>query len=103
MQQVGWKLYQGLCKHILPPKDSDGFLIIFVSFETHFNLIQKSNALLCEPEKGSQLFKIHSTTSTVQIWMIQISVESKKIKVFLWFFSLFYQHYKYTILVKITL
>ena len=42
--------------------------------------------------KKFPLLKIHSTKITPQIWIIQILVRSRKIEVFLWFFSLSYQH-----------
>ena len=42
--------------------------------------------------KKFPLLKIHNTKTTTRIWIIQILVKSRKIKVFLWFFSLSYQH-----------
>ena len=42
------------------------------------------------------LFKIHNTKATSRIWIIQILVESRKIKVILPFFLLSCQHNEYT-------
>ena len=48
--------------------------------------------------KKFPLLKIHNTKTNSQIWVTQILVESRKIKVFLWFFSLSYQHNKYRLI-----
>ena len=48
--------------------------------------------------KKFPLLKIHSTKTTSRIWIIQILVKSRNIKVFLWLFSVSYQHYKYRLI-----
>ena len=45
--------------------------------------------------KKFPLLKIHNSKSISQIWMISILVKSQKVEVFLWFFSLSHEHYKY--------
>ena len=45
--------------------------------------------------KKFPLLKIHNTKATSRIWIIQILVKSRKIKVILSFFLLSCQHYKY--------
>ena len=63
---------------------------VWIGYKSN-SLKQVHNNRPGEPEKEFPLLQIRSTNGTSQIWMIQISVESREIEVFLWFFSLSYQ------------
>ena len=61
----------------------------FISIYLH--MVKLSIVYTGWARKKFPLLKIHNTKTTTRIWIIQILVKSRKIKVFLRFFSLTYQ------------